>query len=107
MNAAGPSLNGCPGDGKCVVCDSYVKPHTLVRICDECNYGSYEGRCVICGGLGISDAHYCKECTIQEKDVRPAAAAAAAVSVMARDHYTSPSFLPCLLCYSETAVQRL
>ena len=58
------------GDGKCVVCDSYVKPHTLVRICDECNYGSYEGRCVICGGIGISDAHYCKECTTQEKDVR-------------------------------------
>ena len=63
-----PLLNA--GDGKCAVCDSYVKPHTLVRICDECNYGSYEGRCVICGGLGISDAHYCKECTIQEKDVR-------------------------------------
>ena len=58
------------GDGKCVVCDSYVKPHTLVRVCDECNYGSYEGRCVICGGVGISDAHYCKECTVQEKDVR-------------------------------------
>lgn len=58
-----------PGDGKCVVCDSYVKPHTLVRVCDECNYGSYEGRCVICGGVGISDAHYCKECTVQEKDV--------------------------------------
>lgn len=30
------------GDGKCVVCDSYVRPCTLVRICDECNYGSFE-----------------------------------------------------------------
>jgi PHD finger-like domain-containing protein 5A len=40
-----------------------------VRICDECNYGSYQGRCVICGGPGISDAYYCKECTIEEKDV--------------------------------------
>ena len=59
------------GDGKCVVCDSYVRPATLVRICDECNYGSYAGRCVICGGVGISDAYYCKECTVQEKDVRP------------------------------------
>ena len=39
-----------------------------VRICDECNYGSYQGRCVICGGPGISDAYYCKECTVQEKD---------------------------------------
>lgn len=52
-----------------MVCDSYVRPATLVRICDECNYGSYAGRCVICGGVGISDAYYCKECTVQEKDV--------------------------------------
>ena len=58
------------GDGKCVICDSYVRPATLVRVCDECNYGSYAGRCVICGGNGISDAYYCKECTMQEKDVR-------------------------------------
>ena len=57
------------GDGKCVICDSYVRPATLVRVCDECNYGSYAGRCVICGGVGISDAYYCKECTQQEKDV--------------------------------------
>ncbi|KAI3819816.1 hypothetical protein L1987_13668 [Smallanthus sonchifolius] len=27
-----------------------------------------QGRCVICGGVGISDAYYCKECTQQEKD---------------------------------------
>jgi hypothetical protein len=27
---------------------------------------------VICGGIGVSDAYYCKECTIQEKDVRSA-----------------------------------
>ena len=55
-------------DGKCAICDSYVRPCTLVRICDECNYGSYQGRCVICGGPGVSDAYYCKDCTIQEKD---------------------------------------
>uniref|UniRef100_A0A3Q7J4E0 PHD finger-like domain-containing protein 5A n=1 Tax=Solanum lycopersicum TaxID=4081 RepID=A0A3Q7J4E0_SOLLC len=42
-------------DGKCVICDSYVRPCTLVRVCDECNYGSFQGRCVICGGVGISD----------------------------------------------------
>ena len=59
-----------PGDGKCVICDSYVRPATLVRVCDECNYGSFAGRCVICGGVGISDAYYCKECTLMEKDVR-------------------------------------
>ena len=29
-------------DGRCVICDSYVRPCTLVRICDECNYGSYQ-----------------------------------------------------------------
>lgn len=52
-----------------MICDSYVRPCTLVRICDECNYGSYQGRCVICGGAGVSDAYYCKECTVQEKDV--------------------------------------
>lgn len=55
-------------DGKCVICDSYVRPCALVHICDECNYGSYEGRCVICGGTGISDAYYCRECCQQEKD---------------------------------------
>jgi PHD finger-like domain-containing protein 5A len=57
-------------DGKCVVCDSYVRPQTLVRVCDECDYGSYQGRCVICGGSGISDAYYCRDCTALEKDVR-------------------------------------
>lgn len=57
-------------DGRCVLCDSFVRPCTLVRICDECNYGSFQGRCVVCGGPGISDAYYCKECTIQEKDVK-------------------------------------
>lgn len=57
-------------DGKCVICDSYVRPTTIVRVCDECNYGSYQGRCVICGAPGASEAYYCKECTQQEKDVR-------------------------------------
>ncbi|KAB1225623.1 PHD finger-like domain-containing protein 5B [Morella rubra] len=55
-------------DGKCVICDSYVRPCTLVRVCDECNYGSFQGRCVICGGVGISDAYYCKECTQQARE---------------------------------------
>lgn len=67
ISAIGRLCEKC--DGKCVICDSYVRPCTLVRICDECNYGSYQGRCVICGGPGVSDAYYCKECTIQEKDV--------------------------------------
>jgi len=47
-------------DGVCVICDSYVRPATLVRVCDECNYGSLSGKCTICGAPGISDAFYCK-----------------------------------------------
>lgn len=34
------------------VCDSYVRPETLVRICDDCNFGTYGGRCIICGAPG-------------------------------------------------------
>ena len=45
-------------DDKCVICDSYVRPHTLVKICDECNYGSFQGRCVICGGIGVSGIYF-------------------------------------------------
>ena len=56
------------GDGKCVICDSFVNPQTLVHICDECNYGSFEGRCVTCGNPGVTDAYYCRECVQQEKD---------------------------------------
>ena len=55
-------------DGKCVVCDSFVRQDVLVRICDECNYGSNEGKCIICQGKGVADAFYCKGCTRLEKD---------------------------------------
>ena len=80
-------------DGKCPVCDSTVAPTTLVRICDECNYGSnrpsassnvantstmlasgttltQSGKCVICNGPGVADAFYCRQCTLLEKDVK-------------------------------------
>lgn len=68
-------------DGKCVVCDSYVRPATLVRVCDECNYGSYAGRCVICGGIGISDAYYCKvQSWADDHGHAPACSAAACVT---------------------------
>lgn len=39
------------------VCDSYVRPETLVRICDECNFGTYGGRCIICGSPGASSCY--------------------------------------------------
>mmetsp|Transcript_17154 Transcript_17154/g.36002 ORF Transcript_17154/g.36002 Transcript_17154/m.36002 type:complete len:111 (+) Transcript_17154:117-449(+) len=55
-------------DGKCVICDSFVRPNTIVHICDECNYGSFEGRCVVCGGVGVTDAYYCSECVQLGKD---------------------------------------
>ncbi len=48
------------------MCDSYVRPTTLVRICDECSFGNYQNKCVVCGGEGISDAFYCFECTPRE-----------------------------------------
>ena len=49
-------------DGTCPICDSYVRPTTLVRICDDCAYHVGEGgKCIICGGVGVSDAYYCAE----------------------------------------------
>jgi hypothetical protein len=87
------------GDGKCPICDSFVRPAILVRVCDECNYGSYAGRCVVCGGIGVSDAYYCKECTIQEKDVSWAGgwAAAGLCSMLAAKGGagSATSHLPC------------
>ncbi|KAJ2028812.1 PHD finger-like domain-containing protein 5A [Coemansia sp. RSA 2337] len=55
-------------DGKCIICDSLVQPEKPVHICDECNFGSHQGRCIVCNGKGVSDAHYCRECTRLEKD---------------------------------------
>ena len=54
--------------GQCVICDSFVNPAVEVRICDECNYGTFQGKCVICGGNGVADAFYCVECCALEKD---------------------------------------
>uniref|UniRef100_A0A060T2R9 ARAD1A10692p n=1 Tax=Blastobotrys adeninivorans TaxID=409370 RepID=A0A060T2R9_BLAAD len=55
-------------DGRCPVCDSYVRPTAIVRVCDECAFGNLRGKCIVCGAPGISDAYYCYECTRQEKD---------------------------------------
>mmetsp|Transcript_26830 Transcript_26830/g.29915 ORF Transcript_26830/g.29915 Transcript_26830/m.29915 type:complete len:114 (-) Transcript_26830:73-414(-) len=57
-------------DGQCVgwQCDSFVNPHTIARVCDECNYGANEGRCIITGEPGVSDAYFCSECVKLEKD---------------------------------------
>mmetsp|Transcript_17294 Transcript_17294/g.30480 ORF Transcript_17294/g.30480 Transcript_17294/m.30480 type:complete len:111 (-) Transcript_17294:336-668(-) len=55
-------------EGRCVICDSFVRLEAVVKVCDEHNYGSLKGRCVVCNSPGISDAFYCKECCQQEKD---------------------------------------
>eukprot|EP00161_Ancyromonas_sigmoides_P010715 TRINITY_DN2693_c0_g1_i2.p2 TRINITY_DN2693_c0_g1~~TRINITY_DN2693_c0_g1_i2.p2 ORF type:complete len:111 (+),score=3.44 TRINITY_DN2693_c0_g1_i2:73-405(+) len=55
-------------EGRCVICDSYVNPCVVVRICDECNFGQGEGQCVVCGSRGTADAFYCRECVVQESD---------------------------------------
>merc|ERR1712046_90028 len=55
-------------DGKCVICDSYVRPCSLVRTCAECDLLSRGKRCLICDCLSVSDAYYCKECVLMEKD---------------------------------------
>jgi PHD finger-like domain-containing protein 5A len=56
-------------DGRCPICDSYVRPTEQVRICDECNYGPARDRCIVCGSAnGTNEAFYCYECCVQEKD---------------------------------------
>ena len=54
--------------GKCPICDSYVRPYQIVRICDYCNFGSNHNKCIICGGEGVVDAYYCKNCVLEGKD---------------------------------------
>merc|ERR1712157_249377 len=55
-------------DGKCVICDSYVRPCLLVRLCKDCDYAGGCSRCIICNGVSVSDAYYCKECVMTEKE---------------------------------------
>ena len=63
-------------DGRCVACDSMVRPCAVARVCDGCGYGCGGGsgreRCVVCGvregGGAVADAHYCVACVRLEKD---------------------------------------
>ncbi|ODV73943.1 U2 snRNP complex subunit RDS3 [Cyberlindnera jadinii NRRL Y-1542] len=55
-------------DGRCPMCDSFVRPTAKVRICEECAFGQGAEKCVICGGHGVSDAFYCHTCVMLEKD---------------------------------------
>ncbi|OBA18567.1 uncharacterized protein OGAPODRAFT_44644 [Ogataea polymorpha] len=55
-------------DGKCPACDSLVNAARPARICDDCAFGSGREKCIICGLPGISDAYYCRECVMLERD---------------------------------------
>ena len=55
-------------EGRCVICDSFVNAACPVFVCDECNFGSLQGKCIVCGERGVSAAFYCKECVMMEKD---------------------------------------
>lgn len=57
-------------EGRCVLCDSYIRPAAPVRLCQACAFGpSQQGRCVICDGPnGKTEAWYCRECVLMEKD---------------------------------------
>ncbi|CAM9010737.1 hypothetical protein WICANDRAFT_29953 [Wickerhamomyces anomalus NRRL Y-366-8] len=61
----GKVCNKC--DGRCPICDSFVRPTAKVRICEECAFGKNGSKCVVCGGNGVSDAYYCYECVVLEK----------------------------------------
>ena len=90
----------------------------MVRICDECNYGSYEGRCVICGGMGISDAFYCKVLSLDhapdQESCRELATALARqeCTVMEKDRDGCPKIVnlgrcaPCCAAISRTRLRR-
>lgn len=55
-------------DGRCPICDSFVNPANLVHICDTCAYGKGATSCIMCGSRGTSEAHYCQECCLLERD---------------------------------------
>ncbi|ABN67202.2 predicted protein [Scheffersomyces stipitis CBS 6054] len=61
-------------EGRCPLCDSYVKPTTKVRICHECSMGHLNNKCILCANYLGDDkelgtpAYYCLECVRLEKD---------------------------------------
>lgn len=57
-------------DGRCPCCDSYItnESKAMARVCDDCSFGNFSGKCILCGNKGVSDAYYCLECVQTEKD---------------------------------------
>jgi PHD finger-like domain-containing protein 5A len=46
----------------------FIKKKPLNMATNAIKLGSFQGRCVVCGGPGVSDAYYCVGCTRLEKD---------------------------------------
>ena len=55
-------------DGRCVICDSYVRPKNPVFLCDDCSFGELSEKCLICNAPASEKAFYCHKCCLLEKD---------------------------------------
>lgn len=55
-------------EDKCILCDSHVGLKKPVRICSECSFGFFAEWCVVCNGEGTTEALYCGNCCLLEKD---------------------------------------
>jgi PHD finger-like domain-containing protein 5A len=61
-------LSHASGDGKCVVCESFVNPARPAHICDDCAAGRSAERCIVCGAASaVSPAFYCTECVVHNR----------------------------------------
>lgn len=60
-------------DGRCPICDSFVKPRAEVKVCEGCAQGHIGKRCILCAHhLGENRenghvAYYCFECVVLDR----------------------------------------
>lgn len=55
-------------DGRCPICDSFVKPTSQVRVCHDCSQGHVLTKCILClNNHNDITAYYCLECVRLEK----------------------------------------
>lgn len=55
-------------EGRCPLCDSFVRPSLKARLCEECAFGTTADQCIICGLPGVETAYYCEECVLCARD---------------------------------------
>lgn len=73
MPLLAPGLVCTNCDGRCPICDLYVKPTAPVLVCHGCTMGPVSHKCIVCGNfLGDSNENgvpssYCFECVQTEK----------------------------------------